>query len=196
MKNKSKRQQDQIRAAQRGALGNVVNFVGSQTKLGDIFGVSYQAVQSWYKLGVPLQHCPVLETLTAGAVQCEDLNHDFRELYQRPYRLLKNIYRDGDKSRIYIAGPMAGYPELSYPAFHAEAARLRAAGLNVISPAEIKLSGEPTWNDFMRADIAQMMKCSAVCLLPGWENSPDARLEHQIATTIDNFTFMLAGDGV
>ena len=28
--------------------------------------------------------------------------------------------------RIYVAGPMTGYPDLNFPAFHAETARLRA----------------------------------------------------------------------
>ena len=39
--------------------------------------------------------------------------------------------------KIYIAGPMTGLPELNFPAFHAEAARLRAFGYEVINPAEI-----------------------------------------------------------
>lgn len=192
----AQRQEEVIRAQECRALDSVVKECGGKTALGARFGVSYQAVQHWFKSGVPYQHCAVMETLTLGRVQCEQLRYDYARLDQRPYRLLSNIYRTGDKPRIYIAGPMTGYPQLNHAAFHAEAARLRAAGLNVISPAEIKLSGTPTLNDFMRADIVQMMKCSAVCLLPGWENSPGAQLEHQIATTIDNFTFMLAGDGV
>ena len=39
--------------------------------------------------------------------------------------------------KIYCAGPMTGLPELNFPAFHAEAARLRAFGYEVINPAEI-----------------------------------------------------------
>ncbi|MCY1527250.1 hypothetical protein D9M68_623110 [compost metagenome] len=38
--------------------------------------------------------------------------------------------------RIYLAGPMTGLPEFNYPAFHAEAARLRALGYQVENPAE------------------------------------------------------------
>ena len=32
--------------------------------------------------------------------------------------------------RIYLSGPMSSLPELNFPAFHAEAARLRALGFH------------------------------------------------------------------
>lgn len=38
--------------------------------------------------------------------------------------------------RIYLAGPMTGLPEHNFPAFHAEAARLRGLGYHVENPAE------------------------------------------------------------
>lgn len=38
--------------------------------------------------------------------------------------------------KIYVAGPMRGYPEFNFPAFHAAAARLRAEGHTIFSPAE------------------------------------------------------------
>ncbi|WP_244828443.1 DUF4406 domain-containing protein [Caballeronia sp. TF1N1] len=83
--------------------------------------------------------------------------------------------------KLYIAGPMSGYPELNFPAFHAEAARLRALGFRVISPAEIDVGPNPDWLSCMRADIKQLVDCDGIALLPGWENSPGATLEHAIA---------------
>ncbi|WP_457825134.1 DUF4406 domain-containing protein, partial [Staphylococcus aureus] len=35
-------------------------------------------------------------------------------------------------TRIYVAGPMSGLPELNFPAFHAAAAELRAQGFDVV----------------------------------------------------------------
>jgi hypothetical protein len=87
--------------------------------------------------------------------------------------------------RIYIAGPMSGLPELNFPAFHREAARLRADGLEVVNPAEINLDHTANWHDCMRADITQLMTCDAIAMLPGWEKSKGASLEHYIANSLD-----------
>lgn len=86
--------------------------------------------------------------------------------------------------RIYIAGPMTGLPELNFPAFHRAASFLRAAGHTAINPAEIVTDQTAKWEDCMRADIAQLVTCDAVMLLPGWEKSRGARLEHTIATAL------------
>lgn len=87
--------------------------------------------------------------------------------------------------RIYIAGPMTGLPDLNFPAFHAEAARLRAQGHTVINPAEINPDTSMSWQQCMRTDIAQLVTCDAVQLLPGWERSKGATLEHHIAERLD-----------
>ena len=63
--------------------------------------------------------------------------------------------------RIYIAGPCTGYPDLNFPAFHAAAARLRAAGHHVENPAEINADPSAEWLDCMRADIARELGASS-----------------------------------
>ncbi|MDA8444794.1 DUF4406 domain-containing protein [Paracidovorax valerianellae] len=83
--------------------------------------------------------------------------------------------------RIYVAGPMTGYPELNFPAFHAAAAALRAEGHHVENPAEINADPTAEWLDCMRADIARLVTCDAVFLLPGWERSRGARVEQALA---------------
>ena len=81
----------------------------------------------------------------------------------------------------YIAGPMSGLPELNFPAFHAKAAELRAQGFDAVNPAEINADPAAGWNACMRADIAQLVTCDGVVLLPGWERSRGASLEAHIA---------------
>ncbi len=83
--------------------------------------------------------------------------------------------------RIYVAGPMSGYPQLNFPAFHAAAAALREAGHHVENPAEIVADPNTAWLDCMRADITRLVTCDAVYMLPGWEHSRGARIEHQLA---------------
>lgn len=87
-------------------------------------------------------------------------------------------------NRYYIAGPMTGLPDLNFPAFHAEAKRLRALGHEVENPAEIQIGENPSWADCMRADIKLIMGCDRIILLPGWEKSKGALLEKHIAQEI------------
>jgi hypothetical protein len=86
--------------------------------------------------------------------------------------------------RVYIAGPMTGYAELNFPAFRAEAAALRSAGLEVINPAEINVDPSTGWSACMRADIAQLVTCDRIHLLPGWSTSRGASLEYQIGRAL------------
>ena len=86
--------------------------------------------------------------------------------------------------RVYIAGPMTGYPELNFPAFRAEATALRAVGLEVVNPAEINVDPSAGWSACMRADIAQLVTCDRIHLLPDWSCSKGASLEHQIGRAL------------
>ena len=83
--------------------------------------------------------------------------------------------------RVYIAGPMTGLPDFNYPAFHAEAARLRAAGFEVENPADNPHPPCGSWAGYMRMAIRQISHCDAVAFLPGWNSSRGARLERRIA---------------
>lgn len=85
--------------------------------------------------------------------------------------------------RWYLAGPMTGIQDLNFPAFHAEAARLRAMGYDVVNPAEL-CPGETDWSACMRTDIVAMMACDGVALLPGWERSRGARIEFNLAVDL------------
>lgn len=83
--------------------------------------------------------------------------------------------------KLYLAGPMTGIKDLNFPAFHAEAARLRALGHTVINPAEINPDVGADWVACMRADIAELVTCDSVAMLEGWTASRGARLEYHIA---------------
>ena len=84
-------------------------------------------------------------------------------------------------TKTYIAGPMTGLPDLNFPAFHQAAEWLRGMGHEVVNPAEINPDTSMEWHECMRADIAQLVTCQCIYLLPGWEDSRGATLEHHIA---------------
>lgn len=88
--------------------------------------------------------------------------------------------------RLYVAGPMTGYPDLNYPAFTAAAVMLRAAGWEVVSPAEINTGFEHEgWDACMTRDLQQLVTCWGIYLLPGWEQSRGALWELQVAREHD-----------
>lgn len=80
---------------------------------------------------------------------------------------------------------MTELPDLNFPAFHAEAKHLRALGLDVVNPAEIVTDQGASWVECMRKDIAQLVTCEAISLLPGWATSRGASLEYLIAKSLE-----------
>lgn len=90
--------------------------------------------------------------------------------------------------RVYIAGPMTGLPGYNFPAFRRVAMLLREAGYDAVSPVELnneEADGPTnTWQACMRVDIGALVTCDLVALLPGWENSRGASLEHYIANCV------------
>lgn len=86
---------------------------------------------------------------------------------------------------VYIAGPMSGYPECNYPAFHSAEVQLRAQGYDVRNPANADDRVEyGHYTDFLREDLRMLLDCDAVALLPEWHRSVGARNEVQVAGTI------------
>lgn len=83
--------------------------------------------------------------------------------------------------RVYLAGPMTGLPDLNFPAFHAAARTLREHGLAVVNPAELNPDQSASWTACMRRDLAELVTCDAIALLPGWHRSRGAKLERLVA---------------
>lgn len=90
--------------------------------------------------------------------------------------------------KLYLAGPMTGLPELNFPLFHAEAARLRGLGYEVVNPAEVNADPKACWLACMRNDIEQLVHCDGVATLPNWEKSRGARIERGLAESLGLFT--------
>lgn len=85
------------------------------------------------------------------------------------------------KGRIYVAGPMTGYPDLNFPAFHTAAAQLREQGWHVENPADHGEVPGAEWADYMHVDVAMLASCGAIYLLPGWSKSRGGSVEAMLA---------------
>jgi Domain of unknown function (DUF4406) len=87
--------------------------------------------------------------------------------------------------RVYVSGPMTGIKDKNYPAFMKAAVNLRRKGIRVVNPAELDI-GEPrdTWEECLRRDIKELMRCNAVATLRNWKHSKGALLEVYIAKAL------------
>lgn len=103
--------------------------------------------------------------------------------------------------KLYVAGPMRGYDQFNFPAFDRASAVLRAAGHEVVSPAEMDREKglDETANttegfdvqDALRRDFAVILECDGIVMLPGWEASTGANAERFVAETTGRQVFLL-----
>lgn len=86
-------------------------------------------------------------------------------------------------TRIYLAGPMTGIEGFNFPAFHERADALEARGYDVVNPADH--GDSESWGYYIRKDLALLLECDAVAVLPGWQGSKGASLEVHVARTLE-----------
>jgi len=92
------------------------------------------------------------------------------------------------RTKIYIAGPMSNLPDFNYAEFQRAANVLSLAGYEVLNPADIDKvfdinpgTDPQTWQWYMRKAIGMVLEAEELVLLPGWQRSKGATLEHHIA---------------
>jgi hypothetical protein len=118
-------------------------------------------------------------------------------------------------TKIYLAGPMSGIPQFNFPAFFAAAGQLRAAGFEVVSPAEIdnsedkgaalsspdgdmrNIANKKTWGDFLARDVKLLADTGiqGIVFLPNWQTSKGAKLEALVGL-LQGFKFWELEEGV
>jgi hypothetical protein len=90
----------------------------------------------------------------------------------------------------YLGGPMSGYPSFNFPAFDQACRVLREKlELTVISAHEVDHgehtgTGTAPYEDYLRGDLMEMLKCDGLILLQGWPESKGARFEFDIAVDL------------
>lgn len=121
----------------------------------------------------------MIETCWCGSEATRD---ESGELWCTTTQMHDPTYRDNDAepASLYVSGPMTGYPECNYPAFHEAAQRLREAGYEVRSPAEEGDLGSQ-YTDLMRKDFKAILEVEGVALLEGWWASRGALAEINMA---------------
>lgn len=114
--------------------------------------------------------------------------------------------------RIYLAGPMRGYPEFNFPRFHREAQLLRSMGHTVLSPAEQdEAEGFDSEGLTGNEDLAALgfnlrlalavdlqwvcTEADAVVVLPRWHQSSGAKAEVATARALGIPVLYVSYDG-
>lgn len=108
-------------------------------------------------------------------------------------------------AKIYLSGPMSGMPHYNFPAFDYAAAKLRAEGHEVFSPADndrkYGLTGDTTipFPPGITARVLMKDDCNYICdhaeriaFLPGFENSKGAKVERALSDMF-GLTAMILG---
>lgn len=93
----------------------------------------------------------------------------------------------------FISGPMSGYEDFNYPAFHEAGKLLSKVGIEFESPAHMctgqylyppRADDALPWDYYMRKSLRQLLQCKAIIMLPGWQDSRGAQLEKQVAEAL------------
>lgn len=94
----------------------------------------------------------------------------------------------GDK--VYIIGPVTGLTDDNRPAFEEARRAIERHGFTVELPHDFIDAGE-TWTEAMKISIRQLTKADIVIELDGSDNSPGARIERDLAWSIQIPTYTL-----
>lgn len=97
--------------------------------------------------------------------------------------------------KVYISGPITGVDDFEKNFQEAEDL-LRRRGLEVVNPVKIGEALEKDglkleYADYMRADITELMKCDAIYMLDGSEDSEGACCEYCIAKSLNMLVLKL-----
>ena len=82
--------------------------------------------------------------------------------------------------RLYLSGRISGNDNYKEE-FATARAQLENADYDVCDPTTFGFPEDIPWAEAMKYDIREMFLCEGVALLPGWENSPGARVEEKLA---------------
>jgi nucleoside 2-deoxyribosyltransferase len=94
--------------------------------------------------------------------------------------------------KIYLAGPMRGYPRYNFDLFEKSTQEIESKGVTVMSPHRIDLSmgfnpdlpiedQDFKMEDAVLRDIQAIIEADAVYFLPRWPHSVGARAEYAVA---------------
>jgi peptidoglycan hydrolase CwlO-like protein len=102
------------------------------------------------------------------------------------YRVCERIQSFNEQnSTIYISGAMSGHPEYNAPLFKEVAEHFTKLNFNVFNPHD-NFVGQPdvSYEEHFKEDVVELLYCTHIHMLPGWEKSKGAYAEYLLAKRI------------
>lgn len=88
-------------------------------------------------------------------------------------------------SKLYLSGPITGLEiDEARERFAAAQELMESQGWETVNPMDNGVPVEAAWEEHLAADIINLFACKAIAMLPGWQLSQGARLEHALARKI------------
>lgn len=91
--------------------------------------------------------------------------------------------------KLYLSGPISNDPDFR---LHFKEAEIYFKKLNyqVVNPVDVgdelfAANKNPSYKDFMIADIGKLFECDGIVMLPGWKNSKGALAENALAVSLN-----------
>ena len=85
-----------------------------------------------------------------------------------------------DKKTCYISGPVTGISNYK-DIFHKASKELARQGYIPVDPCALPHDHDLSYGSYMKEDIAALLDCDYIHMLPGWRNSSGAMCERSVA---------------
>jgi hypothetical protein len=88
--------------------------------------------------------------------------------------------------KVYLSGKITGLTEPEYTALFDKAAdEVRALGFTPVNPVTLPHQHSKTWSAYMRESLIEMLKCEAIYMMSGWQDSRGSVIENNICRLLD-----------
>ena len=100
--------------------------------------------------------------------------------------------------KVFLSGPMTGYPGYNFQRFNLAEKQLADAGIECVNPVHIckkykeehVLADKAVFDKMIAEEQEAERECDAILLLDGWQMSKGVRLELKIALEMDMQIFL------
>lgn len=83
--------------------------------------------------------------------------------------------------KIYISGQISGKEDYKQ-VFESVEKELSGQGFDVVNPCKLPHDHDKSYESYMKEDIRAMLDCDVIYLIRGWQESPGATLEYEVAS--------------